>query len=67
MTSFRGRLIDWDASIAMAGTNQTTVLALDTDHITALGYGTPAGLRLRDRLLDSSEEISTTIITVEEQ
>jgi tRNA(fMet)-specific endonuclease VapC len=43
------------------------VLVLDTDHLSALGYGTPVGLRLRDRLLASGEDTSTTIITVEEQ
>jgi tRNA(fMet)-specific endonuclease VapC len=43
------------------------VLVLDTNHVSELGYGTPAGLRLRDRLLASGEETATTIITVEEQ
>ena len=43
------------------------MLVLDTNHVSELGYGTPAGLRLRDRLLNSGEETATTIITVEEQ
>jgi tRNA(fMet)-specific endonuclease VapC len=43
------------------------VLVLDTNHVSELGYGTPAGLRLRDRLIASDEDSATTIITVEEQ
>jgi len=43
------------------------VLVLDTNHVSELGYGTPAGLRLRDRLLNAGEETATTILTVEEQ
>lgn len=43
------------------------MLVLDTNHVSELGYGTPAGLRLRDRLLASGEDTATTIITVEEQ
>ena len=43
------------------------MLVLDTNHVSELGYGTPAGLRLRDRLLNSSKETATTVITVEEQ
>jgi tRNA(fMet)-specific endonuclease VapC len=43
------------------------VLVLDTNHVSELGYGTPAGLRLRERLLTSGEDTATTIITVEEQ
>ena len=43
------------------------MLVLDTDHVSELGYGTPAGLRLRDRLLASGEDTATTIVTVEEQ
>jgi len=43
------------------------VLVLDTKHVSELGYGTPAELRLRDRLLASGEDTATTIITVEEQ
>lgn len=40
---------------------------LDTDHVTALGYGTDAGLKLRERILRSDLNTCTTIITVEEQ
>ncbi len=43
------------------------MLVLDTDHVSELGYGTAAGLRLRDRLLASGENTATTIVTVEEQ
>lgn len=43
------------------------MLVLDTNHVSELGYGTPAGLRLRDRLLATAEDTATTIITVEEQ
>lgn len=43
------------------------VRVLDTNHLSELGYGTPAGLRLRDRLLESGEDAAITIITVEEQ
>ncbi|MCL4178137.1 MAG: type II toxin-antitoxin system VapC family toxin [Verrucomicrobia bacterium] len=40
---------------------------LDTNHVSELGYGTPAGFRLREGLLASGEDTATTIITVEEQ
>lgn len=43
------------------------MLILDTNHLSELGYGTPVGLRLRERLLRSAEETATTIICVEEQ
>jgi len=43
------------------------VLVLDTNHVSELGYGTPAGLRLRNRLLTAVEDTATTIITAEEQ
>jgi tRNA(fMet)-specific endonuclease VapC len=43
------------------------VLVLDTDQVSELGYGTEAGLRLRDRLLGSGQEVATTIVTGEEQ
>jgi len=43
------------------------MLVLDTNHLTELGYGSPSGLRLRDRLLASAEDNATTIICVEEQ
>lgn len=43
------------------------MLVLDTDHVSELGYGTPAGLRLRERLLTSTENSATTIVSVEEQ
>lgn len=43
------------------------MLVLDTNHLSELGYGTPAGLRLRERLLAAEEETATTIVSVEEQ
>ena len=43
------------------------MLVLDTNHVSELGYGTPAGLRLRERLLASGEDTATTIVSVEEQ
>jgi tRNA(fMet)-specific endonuclease VapC len=43
------------------------VLVLDTNHVSELGYGTPAGRRLRDRLFASGDETATTIVSVEEQ
>jgi len=43
------------------------MLVLDTNHVSELGYGTPAGLRLRERLLASEEDTATTIINIEEQ
>ena len=43
------------------------MLVLDTNHVSELGYGTPAGLRLRERLLASAEDTATTIVSVEEQ
>ncbi len=43
------------------------MLLLDTDHVSELGHGTAAGLRLRDRLLASGEAAVRSIITVEEQ
>ena len=43
------------------------MLVLDTNHVSELGYGSPAGLRLRDRLLTAVEDTATTIITAEEQ
>jgi len=43
------------------------VLVLDTNHVSELGYGTPAGLRLRERLLASAEATATTIVSVKEQ
>ena len=39
--------------------------ALDANHLSELGYGSPAGIRLRNRLLASEE--ATTIVCVEEQ
>jgi tRNA(fMet)-specific endonuclease VapC len=43
------------------------MLVLDTDHLSELGYGSPAGLRLRERLLAAGENPATTIVSVEEQ
>jgi tRNA(fMet)-specific endonuclease VapC len=43
------------------------VLVLDTNHVSELGYATPAGLRLRERLVAAAEDTATTIVSVEEQ
>ncbi len=43
------------------------MLILDTDHVSALGFPSPLGLKLLERIDASGEEASTTIITVEEQ
>ena len=43
------------------------MLILDTNHLTELGYGSRAGKRLEQRLLESGEQIVTTIVSVEEQ
>jgi tRNA(fMet)-specific endonuclease VapC len=43
------------------------MLVLDTDHISVLGYGIPAGLRLAERLNASGDDAVTTVISLEEQ
>jgi tRNA(fMet)-specific endonuclease VapC len=43
------------------------VLILDTDHLSEFDRGSEAGERLRERLINSAEEIAATIISVEEQ
>lgn len=43
------------------------MLLLDTNHLSELGFGSPRGLRLRDRLVQSREDLATSIINVEEQ
>jgi len=43
------------------------VLVLDTDHLTALGYPTPLGQRLLERLSAAGNEVATTAINVDEQ
>lgn len=43
------------------------MLVLDTDHLVELDLGSSAGVVLRERLEASSEEVSTTIISAEEQ
>jgi tRNA(fMet)-specific endonuclease VapC len=43
------------------------VLILDTDHLSEFDRASPAGERLRDRLLSSGEDAAATIISVEEQ
>lgn len=40
---------------------------LDTDHLTALGYPTPPGQRLLEKLAASGQEVATTAINVDEQ
>jgi len=43
------------------------LLVLDTDHVSALGSPSEAGLELLDRISASGQDAGTTIITVEEQ
>lgn len=43
------------------------MLVLDTNHITVLGYASPVGMKLFQRLDASSEEAVTTVISLEEQ
>lgn len=43
------------------------MLVLDTDHISVLGYGTAAGLRLAQRLNAAGDNAVTTVISLEEQ
>jgi tRNA(fMet)-specific endonuclease VapC len=43
------------------------MLVLDTNHITELAYPSPAGERLRIRLLRAESGVFTTVITVEEE
>lgn len=43
------------------------MVVLDTNHITVLGYATPASAALVQRLDESKEEAVTTVITLEEQ
>ena len=43
------------------------MLVLDTDHVSALGAPSEAGLELLERIRESRQEAATTIVTVEEQ
>ncbi len=43
------------------------MLVLDTNHLTELGYSSPMGLRLAQKLEASTQEVVTTIVSVEEQ
>ena len=43
------------------------MLVLDTDHVSALGSPSEAGLELLERISASGQDAATTIITVEEQ
>jgi len=43
------------------------MLVLDTNHITVLGYATPAGEGLLAQLNASNDEAVTTVVTLEEQ
>ncbi|MEK7949690.1 type II toxin-antitoxin system VapC family toxin [Luteolibacter soli] len=43
------------------------MLILDTNHLTELGYKSRAGVRLERRLIESGEEVVTTIVSIEEQ
>jgi tRNA(fMet)-specific endonuclease VapC len=43
------------------------LLVLDTDHVSALGATSAAGVALLERIQASGEDAATTIVTVEEQ
>ncbi len=43
------------------------MLVLDTNHISIIGYGIPAGEELAARLRSAGEDVVTTVITLEEQ
>jgi tRNA(fMet)-specific endonuclease VapC len=43
------------------------LLVLDTDHVSALGSASEISLALLERINASGEEVTTTIVTVEEQ
>ena len=43
------------------------MLVLDTNHLTAFGYSSPASRRLKDRLAESGREVVTTAVCCEEQ
>jgi tRNA(fMet)-specific endonuclease VapC len=43
------------------------VLILDTDHLSEFDRGSSTGERLGKRLIESGEEVATTIVAVEEQ
>ena len=43
------------------------MLVLDTDHVSALGLPSEAGLELLERIRASGQEAVTTIVTIEEQ
>src|SRR5438309_1975183 len=42
-------------------------LILDTDHLSEFERGSPAGERLRDRLVLAVDQVATTVISLEEQ
>ena len=56
-----------DASIAPSKPSTKKLLVLDTDHVSTLGFPSPVGLRLLERIDASGQEAGPTIITVEEQ
>ena len=43
------------------------MLVLDTDHVSSLGFASEVGAALLDRLSKADQEVTTTVITVEEQ
>ena len=55
------------ANGASGNPSHKLMLVLDTNHITVLGYASPAAMKLLRRLDASSEEAVTTVITLEEQ
>lgn len=43
------------------------MLILDTNHLQELAYATPRGQRLRTRLIESGNQVVTTVVTLEEE
>jgi tRNA(fMet)-specific endonuclease VapC len=43
------------------------MLVLDTNHVKELAYHSPAGERLRRRLLEAKTDVVTTVVSVEEE
>ena len=59
--------MNWDGNSAENKPSLDRVIVLDTDHLTELGYSTPPGRRLAERIEKSSTGDAITIISVQEQ
>lgn len=61
------RPTNWDGNSAGTKPSLDRVIVLDTDHLTELGYNTPPGRRLAERIEKASTGDAITIISVQEQ